>query len=61
MEVEEKGLAEEFIEDTEVEELDIAEKDEVEAINQQVGLRRGRKAKDPDANPGKSSRPRRKH
>ena len=52
---------------TDPEDLEIVESDDVEDIDQQVveerkvGLRRGRKAKIPDANPGKSSRPRRKH
>lgn len=49
------------------EELEVFESDHVEDIDQQVlkekklGLRRGRKAKALDANPGKNSRPRRKH
>lgn len=51
----------------ETEEMELLESDQVEDIDQQVleekkvGSRRGRKAKAPDENPGKSIRPRRKH
>ena len=52
---------------TDPEVSEIEESEELEDIDQQVveeqkvGKRKGRKAKVPDANPGKSSRPRRKH
>ncbi|KAL0699590.1 hypothetical protein Bca4012_055712 [Brassica carinata] len=63
----EKALNGVVDEQVETDEMESLECDHGEDIDQQVleekkvGLRRGRKAKAPDANPGKSSRPRRKH
>ncbi|KAF2547302.1 hypothetical protein F2Q70_00019831 [Brassica cretica] len=64
---EEKLLTEVDDEHLETEGMELLESDQAEDIDQQVleekkvGSRRGRKAKAPDANPGKSIRPRRKH